>query len=165
MPLSRRYTGDGQTYQLFQRVLLKAASGGQPEPAALLDELHVAGLDSELAARGIPALELPVAGATSAEAWTERVARLLGDHPGLRAYLDARPAARRLLGMPTSNVHDVGAFLSIRFQNGALQLWKQDVAWAAAGTVTPVNIGQLAVEVGHINGEALAPEQHRYPTR
>jgi hypothetical protein len=54
-------------------------------------------------------------------------------------------------------VHDVGAFYSVRFQRGALQLWKEAQPWAAAGQVTAINVGEIAAEMGLFPADALAP--------
>ena len=45
----------------------------------------------------------------------------------------------------------------IRFQNGALQQWKQEMPWAKAGDVTAANIGELAAGLGRFPAEALQP--------
>ena len=157
-PISRRFNAHGDSQQLFQRVLLRGQAGGEVTPAALLDDLHAAGFDDELAQRwGIPSLQLPATGASAAGA--ERINWLLGDRPALRAFVTSAPDAQRLLGVPTSSVHDMGAYYIVRFQNGALQEWKQDVPWAKAGDVTVANVGEMAAELGYIAGEMLSPEE------
>lgn len=158
-PLTRRFTNPDGTYQLFQRGLLRAdPATKQVAPTPLFDALHDAGHDAALLERyGIPPQELP-AEAYTPSAWRERVGFLLNDYPALRGYLDSAPDAMRLFGMPTSAVHDMGPYQIVRFQNGALQLWKQDMPWATAGAVTPVNAGSLAVELGYVAGDPLTPE-------
>ncbi|HLI27170.1 MAG TPA: hypothetical protein VKZ60_08875 [Chloroflexota bacterium] len=159
-PLSHRFECDGAPCQLFQRGLLRAdPATGAVKVGALLDELHAAGFDEQLAAYwGIPAVELPASGEPAADQWAERVNGWLAEYPPLRQYLAETPAARRLLGLPTSAVHDVGAFYIARFQNSALQQWKADMPWAAAGAVTPVNVGEIAVTLGYFGGEPLVPQ-------
>ena len=159
-PLSQRYESDGQYFQLFQRALLRGdPSSGAVVPTALLDQLHAAGFDEQLAAQWmIPPIEVPAEGEPTGDQWTERLDWLLGDYPALRQYVNDAPAARRLFGLPTSAVHDAGGFYIVRFQKGALQLWKEDVAWAAAGTVTPVNVGEIAVALGYLGSAPLVPE-------
>lgn len=158
-PLSHRFACDGVPCQVFQRGVLRAdPATGAVSVGPLLDELHSAGFDPQLAAQwGIPAVELPAAGEATAESWAERVDRVLAEFPALRQYLAEVPAPPRLLGLPTSAVHDVGAFYVVRFQNGALQQWKQDTPWAATGTVTAVNAGEIALALGYLGGEAFTP--------
>jgi len=156
-PVSQRYTADGATYQAFQRAVLRfdPASGAVAvEP--ILDQLHQAQLDDRLAAEwGIPALTLPLVGTEDAQ--QSRVAWLLADYPALQAYLSSLPDPAALLGLPTSTVQDIGPYYAVRFQNGALQQWKQDVPWAKKGQVTAVNVGQIAAQLDRLPADALVP--------
>jgi hypothetical protein len=159
-PRSNRYAGeDGATVQVFQRAALRAES---PEAGItvvpLLDWLHQEGYDETLAAEhGIPALELPLPAEVAAETFEERVQWVLRDYPALQAYVASLPDALKLLGVPTSPVHDLGAYYAVRFQGGVLQEWKEEMPWANPGDVTAVNAGDIALTVGLIPGEVAAP--------
>jgi hypothetical protein len=51
-------------------------------------------------------------------------------------------------GLPTSAVAGRGTHLALRSQRVEFQLWKQDVPWAKAGTVTVALGGDIAKEAG-----------------
>jgi hypothetical protein len=156
-PLSRRYEGEGATYQAFQRGILRYdGPTGTMSVVPILDNLHAAQLDDTLTSTaGIPALALPRR--TGVESAGVRADWLLADYPAIQAYLTAAPDARAVLGVPTSTVQDFGPYYAVRFQNGALQQWKVDVPWARKGEVTAVNAGEIAARHGQIPAEALAP--------
>jgi hypothetical protein len=158
-PLSPRFSHEGRSVQVFQRAVLRGdGAGGEVRVVPLLDDLHLAGHDAALAERwGIPALDLPLPAEPSPELRRERVEWLFRDHPPLAAYLAALPDVGGLLGFPTSAVHDVGSYYSVRFQRGALQLWKEEQPWARAGGVTAVNVGEIAVELGLYPSDVFAP--------
>jgi hypothetical protein len=158
-PLSRRFTADGATMQVFQRgVLRHDATAERVAPLRLLDRLSAAGHDQALATQwGIPELEMPLPADAPEAAVADRLQEVLADHAALRAYLASVPEARALLGAPTSRVHDVGAFDIVRFQGGALQQWKEEVPWAKAGDVTAANVGEIAVALGQFPEQALVP--------
>jgi hypothetical protein len=158
-PLSRRFPAEGATQQVFQRGVLRFEG---PDTGAvvvpLLDQLHAAGHDGVLRERwGIPPLELPVTDEPSPEQAAERIDWVFRDYPALAAYWASAPNAFALLGLPTSTVVDLGDYYAARFQRGVLQQWKQDKPWAEAGDVTPANVGEVAVALGTVPAEALAP--------
>jgi hypothetical protein len=159
-PRSNRYAGeDGATVQVFQRAVLRAES---PEAGVtvvpLLDWLHREGHDETLAAEhGIPAVELPLPAEVTPEALAERVEWVLRDRPALQAYLASLPDAAKLLGLPTSSVHDLGAYYAVRFQGGALQEWKEEMPWANVGDATAVNVGDIVLSLGLVPAKSLAP--------
>jgi hypothetical protein len=157
-PVSQRFTGDGTTYQAFQRAVLSFdPSSGAVGVVPILDQLHEAQLDQRLATEwGIPALSLPVpAGEDTIQT---RLDWLLTDYPAIQAYLAGLPDADALLGFPTSTVQDLGPYYAVRFQRGVLQQWKQDVPWAQKGQVTAANVGEIAARLDRLPAEALLPE-------
>jgi hypothetical protein len=158
-PLSRRFTADGATMQVFQRGVLRYdAAAERVRPLRLLDRLHEEGRDTALAAQwGVPLLETPAPAEAPPEAVEDRLAALFADYPAFPAYLRSVPDPAATYGLPTSAVHDVGAFYVVRFQGGALQEWKQEVPWARAGDVTAANIGEIAVALGVFPDQALTP--------
>ena len=62
-----------------------------------------------------------------------------------------------MICLPTSTVQDFGAYYAVRFQNGALQQWKVDMPWAQKGSVTAVNVGEIAARLGQFPAESLTP--------
>lgn len=162
-PLSRRYTEDGAVQQVFQRGILRATEDGVA-PVYVLDQLHTAGHDADLAATWtIPEAGLPLPSALKPEVPSDRVDWVLRDYPALAAYRSKLPDPTAMLGLPTSEVRDVGSFYVVRFQGGALQQWKEDVAWAKAGEVTAVNVGEIADALGVVPAEARAPDSAAPP--
>jgi hypothetical protein len=157
-PVSRRFETDAGTTQVFQRALLRYdASGDRIVVSRLLDRLHREGRDDDLRDQfGIPPLETPAPGDAGLEMFQDRLS-LLGDYPAFGAYLASAPDALAQFGVPTSAVHDAPEFYVVRFQNGALQLWKVDVPWARAGEVTAANVGEIAAALGLFPTEALQP--------
>jgi hypothetical protein len=158
-PLSRRFTADGATMQVFQRGVLRYDSAAERvRPLRLLDRLHEEGRDDTLAARwSVPALETPAPTDAPTEAVEDRLVILFADYPAFPAYLKSVPDPASSYGAPTSAVHDAGAFYVVRFQGGALQQWKEDVPWARAGEVTAANVGEMAVALGVFPDQALTP--------
>ncbi|HEY7065959.1 MAG TPA: hypothetical protein VII06_31085 [Chloroflexota bacterium] len=158
-PVSRRYTTDNGAAQVFQRALLRYdQNADRIVVSQLLDRLSREGRDGDLETRwSIPPLEMPVPADAPPELVDDRLNVLLADYPALRAYYDSAPDGRGLFGAPTSGVQDAGDFYVVRFQNGALQLWKRDMPWAKAGDVTAANIGEIAAALGIFPDEALQP--------
>jgi hypothetical protein len=158
-PISRRFTADGATRQAFQRAVLRFdPAAGAILPQRLLDRLHDEGHDPNLATQwGIPALELPAPPDATAETLQERLGPLSEDQPAFGAYLSGLSDPFAVYGLPTSTLQDAGAFYVVRFQGGALQLWKQDVPWARAGDVTAANVGEIAATLGLVPTQALIP--------
>jgi lipoprotein-anchoring transpeptidase ErfK/SrfK len=150
-PVSRRFLWRGRPTQVFQRAVL------QYEPLEkrvvsinVLDLLHDVGRDQWLRqARTVPP---PVAIPNEkGKSWDEIVAgrqALLESEPALRDAYFAVPDPVAVYGLPTSRVEDFGTHVAIRLQRGVLQLWKQDVPWAQAGTVTAALVGEIARDAG-----------------
>ncbi|HEX5415109.1 MAG TPA: hypothetical protein VFZ25_05540 [Chloroflexota bacterium] len=150
-PASRRFQWDGFTVQVFQRVIFQ----WHPETNSVafvntFDRLHDLGKDDWLlAVRQTPA---PIKLDESGKSWNQIVA-------GRLALLNAAPAIKakyyavvgdpiQANGLPTSAVTDMGNHLALRAQRVEFQLWKQDVPWAKAGTVTVALGGDIAKEAG-----------------
>jgi hypothetical protein len=157
-PVSRRFETDGGAAQVFQRALLRYDAGSDRIVVSrLLDRLNREGRDDELRDQfGIPPLEMPAPGDAGAEVFQERLG-VLADYPAFGGYLTGAPDALSQFGVLTSTVHDASEFYVVRFQNGALQLWKQDVPWARAGEVTAANVGEIAAALGLFPADALQP--------
>jgi hypothetical protein len=164
-PRSTRISQDGVVSQVFQRAVLRYKSPDTGITVVpLLDQLHADGHDSRLAAEwGIPAAEPPLPSDLPPEKVAERLDSVVQDFPAFAAYLARVPDAAKLLGGPTSTVHDVGPYYALRLQGGVLQQWKDDVPWAKAGEVTAANVGDIAIELGVVPSAALEPESVRSP--
>jgi lysophospholipase L1-like esterase len=156
-PASQRYAAGGFTEQVFQKAVLQW-NGSAVADLNVLDVLHEAGKDGWLQTSWLT----PPPAATDADtglAWPAVLAR----H---QAYLDASPALRAAYfavsdpiaryGLPVSRVTDEGPAL-VRCQRAVLQLWQQDETWAAAGTVTVANAGDILKAGGLIPLSALTP--------
>ena len=159
-PASRRFARSGFLYQATQASLLQHdPASGEVRLANVFDMLSAAGLDAWLEAfRQIPPSrdwvgdqELP---------WSEILARhlaILEPYPALLARFRAVPDWMRRYGLPMG-VHELPSVVVVRGQRTAFQLWKTDVPWAAAGTVTIVLAGDLAKEAGLVPAAAQLPE-------
>jgi lipoprotein-anchoring transpeptidase ErfK/SrfK len=150
-PVSRRFLWNGRPTQVFQRAVLQYEPLEKRVVALnVLDVMHAAGRDTWLRTlRSVPVhTAMPD---EKGKSWEEVVA-------GRQALLDAQPALRdayfaavdpvTVYGLPTSGVEDFGTHYAIRLQRGVLQLWKQDVPWASAGTVTAGLVGEMARDAG-----------------
>jgi hypothetical protein len=160
-PASRRFTWDGFTVQVFQRVVFQwHADTGTVAFVNTFDRLHDLGKDDWLlAAKQTPR---PAQFDEAGKGWDQVVA-------GRLALLDAAPAIKakyygvvgdpiQANGLPTSAVTDMGNHLALRAQRVEFQLWKQDVPWAKAGTVTVALGGDIAKEAGILpDAGALQP--------
>ncbi len=157
-PASQRYSDGGFTEQVFQKTVLQWNDTSVAYLNAL-DVLHDAGKDAWLQAAWLT----PPPSATDADTglnWSAVVARR-------QAYLDASPALRAAyfaaadplgrFGLPVSPVTEEGPALVVRCQRGVLQLWQQEEPWAAAGTVTVANAGDILKASGLLAPSALAP--------
>lgn len=150
-PASRRFSWDGFTVQVFQRVIFQwHADSGSVTFVNTFDRLHDLGKDDWLlSAKQTPK---PTTFDEQGKSWDQIVA-------GRLAVLDAAPAIKSKYfavvgdpiqsnGLPTSTVTDMGNHLALRAQRVEFQLWKQDVPWAKAGTVTVALGGDTAKEAG-----------------
>lgn len=165
-PISQRFPFGGLTTQAFQKLVLQwRPDTGQVQPLNVLDALHDAGGDAELAASH----QIPPPADTSGDAglsWDQVVARheaFLDASAALKAAYFSAPDPVGLYGLPMSPVTDEGNVLVVRCQRAALQLWKVDLPWAKAGQVTVANGGDLAKEAGLFPSAALVPDPAPIP--
>ena len=160
-PVSRRFELDGFVVQAFQKSVLQ----WRPERKGFdflntFDVLHDRGRDDWLAVyrqTPPPFDTAPDAGL----AWERVVARHLG-------LLDKVPAALKQqfladpdwldhYGLPVAT-QDLPNSVVVRAQRASLQYWKEAVPWAAKGSVTVANGGDLAKEAGLFPWLAVTPE-------
>jgi len=136
-PVTNRFLHDGAPTQAFQNGALQwLPDVGLSVPLNVLDELHAHGSDAWLdAGRQIP--PAPPDGQPGD-------ASMLAPYPAISA---AYAAAPEYYGLPVS-VKDYGQVVSARFQRSAMQVWSSDLPFAAAGTVLPVQAGELAKAAG-----------------
>jgi hypothetical protein len=160
-PVTRRFTLDGFTVQAFQKAVLQ----WRPERQMFdflntFDVLHDRGLDGWLeTARQTPPPQdtAPDAGLS----WDQVVARHL-------ALLDKAPPAlkdrfltdERWLdhyGLPVA-IQEFPNSIVVRAQRATLQYWKEAVPWAAKGSVSVANGGDLAKEAGLFPWLSVTPD-------
>ena len=162
-PISNRFPFGGFTVQVFQNLALQGnEQTGEINLLNLMDDLSELKKDKFLfEERFVPYPLTPDFDAeiSPSDVPAARLA-LLADDPVLdQYYRDAKDPLRRF-GLPTSKVTDLGEYVvAIRCQRAVLQRWKQDLPWARANEVTLANAGQLAVEAGLFQPEALLPTQ------
>ncbi|MCL4535487.1 MAG: glycosyl hydrolase family 18 protein [Bacteroidetes bacterium] len=161
-PISRRFRWKDFTVQAFQKGVLQwRPEVNQAYFANVLDELSLAKKDSWLwTVRSTPN-PLPV-DFDRGKPWDQVVAgrlALMDAYPAIRDRYAASLAPMLQFGLPNSRVQDMGTHFAIRLQRAVLQLWKVNVPWAAAGTVTVANGGDLGKEAGLFPKEALVAEQ------
>jgi hypothetical protein len=160
-PVTRRFELDGFTVQAFQKAVLQ----WRPDQKAFnflntFDVLHDRGRDDWLATYR----QTPPPGDNAADAklaWPAVVERHV-------AMLDAAPAPlkERFLGDPKwldhyglpVSVQDFPNSVVVRAQRATLQYWKEAVPWAAKGSVSIANGGDLAKEAGLFPWLAVTPE-------
>lgn len=158
-PLSRRFTWDGFTVQVFQKVVLQ----WRPELNTfafvnVFDRLNLEGYDATLEELLVPPSEnFDEAGLTWDQIITSRQA-LLYANTALRDAYFAVDDPLRWYGLPTSRVVTYDHVHTIRLQRAVLQQWLVDLPWASAGEVTVANGGDLARGAGIFPAEVLAPE-------
>jgi hypothetical protein len=159
-PLSRRFLWRGTPTQVFQRGVLVWGPDAGVVLVDLFDELHDRGLDPELQTRErIPPRIDPASetGVPQEELARSRLA-LLEANPALRSQYHAAPSPLVLYGLPTSPVMDLGDVFAIRTERAVLVQWKVAAPGVAAGDVSVVNGGELAVRRGLFPISALVPE-------
>ena len=158
-PLSRRFTWDGFTVQVFQKVVLQ----WRPELNTfafvnVFDRLTLEGYDDTLEELLVPPSEnFDEAGLTWDQIIASRQA-LLNANPALRDAYFAVDDPLRWYGLPTSHVVTYEHVHTIRLQRAVLQQWLVDLPWASPGEVTVANGGDLARGAGIFPAEVLAPE-------
>ena len=159
-PVSRRFVWDGFVTQVMQKAVFQwRPESGSTAFVNVFDDLSRRGHDPALARLLVPEEER-FAGEDSlgfAEIARKRTA-LLEAEPRLLAAYRSVPDPLLAYGLPTSPVRDYPGLRAIRLQRAVLQLWTADFPWAAAGTVTIANGGDLAKQVGMFSGAALLPE-------
>ena len=162
-PTSQRLTYNDRVIQLTQRVvLMHDSNAGSVQLMDVFDLMSDAGLDHWLRQHwGIPpradAKSLGMTLGTPRE--SGRLIRLLDQSPRLRDYYKGNGRLAALLGLPTSDLHQSGQYDVMRFQRGALQMWKVDTSWARAGDITMVNAGDALKQSGLLPPAALAPQE------
>jgi hypothetical protein len=160
-PVTRRFDLDGFTVQAFQKAVLQWHAD-QKSFAFLntFDVLHERGHDDRLEVYRQTPRPLDTA-PDSGLAWDKVVARhtaLLDKAPGaLKDRFFADPQWLDHYGLPVS-VQDSSNSVVVRAQRATLQYWKEAVPWAAKGSVTVANGGDLAKEAGLFPWLAVTPE-------
>jgi Cellulase (glycosyl hydrolase family 5) len=160
-PVTRRFQMDGFTVQGFQKAVLQ----WHPENKSFaflntFDLLHDRGRDGWLAVyrqTPPPADTKPDAGL----AWDKVVARHLAMldkvPPPLHDAFLGDPDWLDHYGLPVATQETQNSVV-VRAQRAALQYWKEDVPWAAKGSVSVANGGDLAKEAGVFPWLAVTPE-------
>lgn len=149
-PATGRFTWDGFVDQATQKLILQwNPAAQQVQIVNTFDLMAQRGLDAWLLAtkQAPPSLDNS---ADAGKSWTQVVARHQAEldwNPAIKAryFADADPIAH--FGLPQSYA-DEGNVLVVRCQRAMFQQWKIAVPWAAAGTVTIANGGDIAKEAG-----------------
>jgi hypothetical protein len=161
-PASKRFTWDGFTVQVFQRVIFQwRADVGQAYFVNAFDRMGELGKNDLLLRTRQTPLPRPFP-EDAGQPW-ERVVQnhlaVMDGHPAIKAKYNAVVGDPiQANGLPVSDVTDMGNHFALRAQRVVLQLWKQDVPWARAGEVTVALGGDIAKESGVLpDAEALKP--------
>jgi len=159
-PMSRRFLWDGFVSQVMQRCVFQwRPEVGEAWCINVFDKMHDTGKDSWLL--NVRSTPNPAVFDEVGKSWEEIVAArlaLLDSRPAIRKAFNATPSPLTFLGLPTSNVQDMGNHYAIRLQRALLQEWKENVPWAKAGDVTIANGGAVAVEASMFPAEVTMPE-------
>ena len=160
-PVTRRFDIDGFVVQGFQKSVLQY----RPDQKAFaflntFDLLHDRGRDNWLSAyrQTPPPLDTaPDAGLP----WDRIVARHLAllekVPPPLRDAFLADSDWIDHYGLPVAT-QELSNSVVVRAQRATLQYWKEAVPWAATGSVSVANGGDLAKEAGLFGWLAVTPE-------
>jgi hypothetical protein len=160
-PVTRRFELDGFAVQGFQKTVLQ----WHPDQRSFaflntFDVLHDRGRDDWLEVyRQTPRPQdtAPDAGLT----WERVVARhmaLLDSVPApLKQRFLADPQWLDHFGLPVST-QEFSNSVVVRAQRATLQYWKEAVPWAAKGSVSVANGGDLAKEAGLFPWLAVTPD-------
>ena len=160
-PVTRRFEMDGFVVQAFQKAVLQ----WRPDRKSFdflntFDVLHDRGLDDWLQVYR----QTPPPTDTAADAglaWPSvvmRHLRLLDKAPkALMEQFLADPDWQDHYGLPVA-LADMPNGVVVRAQRATLQYWKVAVPWAAKGSVTVANGGDLAKEAGVFPWLAVTPE-------
>lgn len=168
-PVGHPYTWQGFEYQPFQSAVLQWSGADESlRPANLLESLDAAGHTEWL--RQFKQVPRPIQD-DGAVGFNDALRVRLGwlDDSSIRARFMNNPDPVRFVrwsrldsvtrwGLPMSRPEAFGPFVAQRFQRGVLQHWVEEVAGAPSlGAVTPVLIGDLALEAGAIPPTARTP--------
>jgi hypothetical protein len=160
-PVTRRFELDGFVVQGFQKAVLQ----WRPDQKAFnflntFDVLHDRGRDDWLEIYRQTPRPLDTA-ADAGLAWDKVVARHVGMldkvPPALKARFFADDQWLDHYGLPVS-VGDYSNSVVVRAQRATLQYWKEAVPWAAKGSVSVANGGDLAKEAGLFPWLAVTPD-------
>jgi len=160
-PVTRRFELDGFTVQGFQKTVLQ----WRPEQHAFaflntFDVLHDRGRDDWLTVyrQTPPPLDTaPDAGLTWAQVVARHLALLDKVPPPLKQSFLGDAQWLDHYGLPVST-QDYANSVVVRAQRATLQYWKETVPWAAKGTVSVANAGDLAKEAGLFPWLAVTPD-------
>jgi len=159
-PASRRFTWDGFTVQVMQKVVFQwHPDTRQVAFVNVLDRLHDLGKDGWL----LVYRQTPRPADTAADiglSWPQVEQHhwgMLDTNAAIKAryWADSDPVDH--LGLPMAAA-DMGNNFVVRAQRGVFQYWKVNVPWAKQGEVTIANAGDLAKEAGLFSGLAVTPE-------
>lgn len=161
-PISRRFQWDGFITQVMQKAVFQwRPESGSVAFVNVFDDLSRLGYDDELEDRLVPRPDsfTDEAGLEFGQIMAKRLA-LLDAEPALRAAYHAVANPLNSYGLPQSRVREFEGLRAIRLQRAVLQVWTSDFPWAAEGTVTVANGGDLAKQVGLFwrHQAALVPE-------
>ena len=160
-PVSRRFEMDGFVVQAFQKAVLQ----WRPDQKAFdflntFDVLHDRGKDGWLQVyrqTPPPADTAADAGLPFDKVMLRHLAILDKAPPALKAQFLADSDWLDHYGLPVA-LQETQNSVVVRAQRAALQYWKEAVPWAAKGSVTVANGGDLAKEAGVFPWLAVTPE-------
>jgi hypothetical protein len=160
-PVTRRFDLDGFVVQGFQKAVLQ----WRPDQNAFnflntFDVLHDRGRDDWLEVyrqTPRPLDTAPDSGLAWERVLARHVALLDKTPPPLKERFLAEPHWIDHYGLPVS-VQDYANSVVVRAQRATLQYWKEAVPWAAKGSVSIANGGDLAKEAGLFPWLAVTPE-------
>jgi len=160
-PVTRRFQMDGFFVQAFQKSVLQWRSD-QKSFAFLntFDVLHDRGRDDWLQVyRQTPPPQDTRAdsGLTFEKVMARHLSLLDRTPPALKDRFLADPDWLDHYGLPVA-IQDSANSVVVRAQRASLQYWKEAVPWAAKGSVTVANGGDLAKEAGMFPWLAVTPE-------
>ena len=160
-PVTRRFVLDGFVVQAFQKSVLQwHADQKSFSFLNTFDVLHDRGRDDWLAVYRQTPPPLDTA-PDSGLPWPRVVARHLAlldkVPPPLREQFLADPDWLDHYGLPVAT-QELPNSVVLRAQRASLQYWKEAVPWAARGSVTVANGGDLAKEAGLFPWLAVTPE-------
>ena len=161
-PVTRRFDLDGFTVQAFQKAVLqwRPDQGGQFSFLNTFDVLHDRGRDEWLDTfrqTPRPLDNAPDAGLAWVKVVARHVALLDKVPPPIKERFFADERWLDHYGLPVAT-QEYSNSVVVRAQRATFQLWKEDVPWAAKGSVTVANGGDLAKEAGLYPWLAATPE-------